>query len=116
MLLINFSISQPTEFISFLKDCIMKIIYYRNEIIFVDFIDHSFLIIPTVFLSALLYILGAGGRQIVPRFLLMEFYRSVNLFLQPIKLHEISIMMRNWNYDIIQLYLFTQLYNVSDVS
>ena len=39
MLLINFNISQPTEFISFLKDCIMKIIYYRNEIIFVDFID-----------------------------------------------------------------------------
>ena len=25
-------------------------------------------------------------------------YRSVKLFLQPIKLHEISILMRNWNY------------------
>ena len=28
-------------------------------------------------------------------------YRSVKLFLQPIKLREISIMMKRWNYMII---------------
>ena len=27
-----------------------------------------------------------------------EIYRNVNLFLQPVKLLEISLMMRNWNY------------------
>ena len=37
-----------------------------------------------VFLSTLLYILGAGRRKMVPRFLLME------LFLQTIKLCEIN--------------------------
>ena len=60
-----------------------------------------FLIIPTLsskpYFLTLLHISGAGWKKIVPRFLLMDFYRSVKRFLQPVKLHEIS-MMKSWNY------------------
>ena len=31
-------------------------------------------------------------------------YRSLNLFLQPIKLREISIMMKSWNYKILNFW------------
>ena len=62
--------------------------------------NNSFLIITNfvikiVFLLASLYILGASSRKIV-REIPAGIYRSVKFFFQPIKLHEISIMMRSW--------------------
>ena len=50
-----------------------------------------------LFLSTSLRMLEAGGRKLVPRFILMKFI-SVKVFLQPIKLLEISIMMTTLNY------------------
>ena len=45
-----------------------------------------------------LWILGTGGEEIVPRFLLIKFIRSVKHSFWQIKLHKLQIMMENCNY------------------
>ena len=45
-----------------------------------------------------LWILGTGGKEIVPRFLLIKFIRNVKHSFWQIKLHKLQIMMENCNY------------------
>ena len=65
--------------------------------------NNSFLIIPT--LSSKSYFcrhyfthFRNWRKEASSEIPVLGIYRSVKLFLQPIKLHEISIMMRTWNY------------------
>ena len=69
--------------------------------------NNSFLIIPTLssesyFVSTLLHILEPAEKKKKKKnsseILAHRIYRSVKLFLQPDKLHEVTIMMRSWNY------------------
>ena len=53
------------------------------------------------FCRHLLYILGASGKANSSEIPVHGIHRSVKLFLQPVKLREISIMMSSWNYKVI---------------
>ena len=63
-----------------------------------EIIIHSKFVIKIVFLLTLLYILGDCGKENTSENPAYGIYRSVKLFLQPVKLLEISIMMRSYNY------------------
>ena len=68
--------------------------------------DNSFLIIPTlpstsIFAHIIVYF-SSQRKEHISKIPAHGISRSVKLFLQPIKLHEINIMIRSWNYYVVK--------------